>query len=135
MFRRDRDTLDVGGLLSILARLEAADGPVAVPVFDRGLEISRGSARLIEPGRRLIIVEGNYILLDRAPWSDLAPFFDLTVMIDVPEPVLTDRLRARWEHYDLTDDQILHKLEGNDLPNGRCVRDESRPADLVLRQD
>ena len=55
-------------------------------------------------------------------------------MVDVPEPVLADRLRARWSHYDLTEDQIRQKLEGNDLPNGRTVRTRSRPADLVLTQ-
>ena len=50
------------------------------------------------------------------------------------DPVLADRLRARWSHYDLTEDQIRQKLEGNDLPNGRTVRTRSRPADLVLTQ-
>jgi pantothenate kinase len=129
------DTFDVGGLASVLARLRAnTEEVVAVPVFDRDLEISRGSARLITRDRRLIIVEGNYLLLDQAPWSGLAAQFDLTVMIDVPEPVLQARLRNRWAHYDLSEDQILQKLEDNDLPNGRTVQKHSRPADLILRQ-
>ena len=128
------DTFDVGGLASVLERLRSGEETVAVPVFDRDLEISRGSARLIGPEARLILVEGNYLLLDRDPWARLAPLFDATVMIDVPEAVLADRLRARWVHYDLTEDEIAQKLEGNDLPNGRTVRDASRPADYVLHQ-
>jgi pantothenate kinase len=128
------DTFDVGGLASVLDRLRTGAETVAVPVFDRDLEISRGSARLITPGVRLILCEGNYLLLDSAPWDRLAACFDRTVMVDVPEPVLADRLRARWSHYDLTEDQIRQKLEGNDLPNGRTVRTRSRPADLVLTQ-
>lgn len=130
------DTFDVGGLVSVLNRLKnPAETRVAVPVFDRDLEISRGSARIIPDDVKLILVEGNYILLDRAPWDALADTFDLTVMIDVPEDELRRRLRARWEHFGLTEDQIAHKLDGNDLPNGRDVIQGSRPADIIYRQD
>ncbi|MEP2780848.1 MAG: nucleoside triphosphate hydrolase [Pseudoruegeria sp.] len=128
------DTFDVGGLASALERLARQDEVVAVPVFDRTLEISRGSARLIDPDVRLILCEGNYLLLDQDPWRNLAPRFDLTVMIDVSEDVLIERLRARWQGLNLNDEQIREKLEHNDLPNGRTVRSNSRPADLTLVQ-
>lgn len=130
------DTFDVGGLVSVLKRLkDPSETRVAVPVFDRDLEISRGSARIVPDDVKLILVEGNYVLLDRAPWDALADMFDLTVMIDVPEEELRRRLRARWEHFGLTEDQIAHKLDGNDLPNGRDVIQGSRPADIIYRQD
>ncbi|NVO24995.1 nucleoside triphosphate hydrolase [Donghicola mangrovi] len=130
------DTFDVGGLVSVLRRLkDGSETRVAVPVFDRVLEISRGSARIIPDDVKLILVEGNYVLLDRAPWDALDGMFDLTVMIDVPEDELRRRLRARWEHFGLTEDQIAHKLDGNDLPNGRDVIQGSRPADIIYRQD
>ncbi|MEY8882117.1 nucleoside/nucleotide kinase family protein [Donghicola sp. XS_ASV15] len=130
------DTFDVGGLVSVLKRLkDPSETGVTVPVFDRDLEISRGSARIIPDDVKLILVEGNYILLDRAPWNALDQMFDLTVMIDVPEEELRRRLRARWEHFGLTEDQIAHKLDGNDLPNGREVIQGSRPADILYRQD
>lgn len=127
------DTFDVGGLRSTLHRLrDPAEGAVAVPVFDRDLEISRGSARIVPPEARLIIAEGNYLLLDRAPWSDLAPMFDLTVFVDVPEAELRRRLTLRWQGYGLTPDQIGFKLDQNDLPNGRAIIAGSRAADLVI---
>lgn len=128
------DTFDVGGLAATLTRLVAGTDTVAVPVFDRTLEISRGSARLIGPEVRLILCEGNYLLLDRDPWRGLARFFDQTLMIKVPENVLKLRLQARWQGYSLPPGEIDDKLEANDLPNGRTVRSESRPADLVLNQ-
>lgn len=129
------DTYDVGGLRSALLRLRAnEEDAIAVPVFDRALEISRGSARLVPPDARLILAEGNWLLLDEAPWSTLAGLFDLTVMLDVPEAELRRRLTARWEHYGLEPTQIAHKLDGNDLPNGRRMRDNSRPADLTVLQ-
>lgn len=83
------DTFDVGGLRTTLTRLrDPAEGAVAVPVFDRNLEISRGSARIIGPEVRLILAEGNYLLLKRDPWPSLRAHFDATVMIDVPEAEL-----------------------------------------------
>ena len=120
------ETFDVGGLRHTLLRLKSRDEEhVAVPIFDRQLEIARAGARLIAKTTQIIAVEGNYLLLRRAPWSDLSPLFDLTVLIETPADVLRERLTARWRHYNLTPDQIAEKLEGNDLPNGRLVMSES----------
>ena len=128
------DTFDVGGLRSMLGRLRARDEPtVAAPVFDRSIEIARAGGRLIPQSAEIIVAEGNYLLLSRSPWDSLAPFFDLRVLIDVPEDVLRDRLGARWVHYGLTPEGIRAKLEENDLPNGRAVAAESTGADVILR--
>ncbi len=127
------DTFDVGGLRSTLERLrDPSEGAVAVPVFDRKLEISRGSARIIDAGVRLILAEGNYLLFDAAPWRDLHRHFDTTVLIDVPEAELRRRLRRRWEGYGLTEAQIDFKLEQNDLQNGRIVTGQSIAPDYIL---
>lgn len=128
------DTFDVGGLYHTLHRIRARDEDfVAVPVFDRDIEIARAGARMIAATVPVIIVEGNYLLLGRSPWSRLRPLFDVAVLVDVPEPVLRARLAARWAHYNLTDDEIAWKLDGNDLPNGRTVMTESRDADYRLK--
>ncbi len=127
------DTFDVGGLRSTLTCLrDPVEGPVAVPVFDRELEISRGSARIIGAGTRLILTEGNYLLLDADPWRSLHPHFDATVLIEVPEAELRRRLRRRWEGYGLTEAEIDFKLDGNDLPNGRIVATQSITPDYIL---
>ncbi|MBP1805033.1 nucleoside triphosphate hydrolase [Rubellimicrobium aerolatum] len=128
------ETFDVGGLRHTLLRLRANDeDAVAVPVFDRDLEIARAGARLIPASVRIIVAEGNYLLLDRAPWDGLRPLFDATVMIEVPEAELRARLTRRWEQYRLTPEEIAWKLDGNDLPNGRAVRDGSVSAQFVIR--
>ncbi len=125
------DTFDVAGLAHCLARIRAGAAPVAVPVFDRRLELSRAAAALIDPGAAIVVVEGNYLLLDQPPWSDLGPLFDLSVMIAVPEPVLRARLEARWRHFGLGPEAARARIELNDLPNARQVARASRPADLV----
>lgn len=127
------ETFDVGGLRHMLGRLRANDeDAVAVPVFDRAIEIARAGARLIPRSVRVIVAEGNYLLLTRPPWAALRPLFDVTVMLAVPEDELRRRLRARWEGYGLSEAEIAWKLDGNDLPNGRVVMAESAPADFVI---
>ena len=127
------DTFDVGGLRHMLDRLRRDDeGEVAVPVFDRAIEIARAGARIIPRAVRTVVVEGNYLLLDQAPWSALRPAFDLTVLVRVPEAELRRRLTARWEGYGLPPAAVAAKLDDNDLPNGRFVLAHSISPDLVL---
>lgn len=127
------DTFDVGGLRSLLQRISVNIEPeIAVPVFDRDLEISRGSARLIPSTVQIIIVEGNWLLLNDEPWPELKPLFDLTVMMQVPEAELRRRLTKRWEGHGLSADEMADKLDDNDLPNGRRVVRDSCISDLVL---
>lgn len=124
-------TFDVEGLRIMLQRVAADDGDsVAIPVFDRSLEIARAGARVINPEARLIIVEGNYLLLNQPDWSALADGFALTIFLQVPEETLESRLRQRWAH--LSNDQRDAKLNGNDLPNMRLVIQNSRPSDVSL---
>jgi pantothenate kinase len=127
------ETFDVLGLLHMLDRLKRnQEDEIAVPVFDRDLEISRAGARLIPRAIRALIVEGNYLLLDQHPWSGLHAMFDLTVAVETSEDILTQRLVDRWRGYGLSPAEIEAKVEGNDLPNGRYVMTKSKPADFVL---
>jgi pantothenate kinase len=126
-------TFDVDGLAATLGRIKADRGDVAVPVFDRSIEIARAGARIIEAGTRLVIVEGNWLLLEEPGWTDLRRQFDMTVFLDVPEAELAHRLRARWVGYGLDEAGIRAKLEDNDLPNARRVIEGSAPADVVVR--
>lgn len=127
------ETFDVGGLAHTLGRLRRnEEDDVAVPVFDRALEISRAGARLILRRVRHLIVEGNYLLLDVPPWTVLHPLFDTTVAAVVPEAVLRARLVDRWAGFGLGPDEVTAKVEGNDLPNGRFVAANSITAEFVI---
>ncbi len=127
------ETFDVAGYRNLLSRLRAED-EVAIPVFDRALELSRGSADLVTKDHRILVTEGNYLLLNESPWTDLAGFFDLTVFIDVPEAELDYRLLDRWAFYGKTKQEARDWIDGNDMPNIRRVTQGSRAADIVVRQ-
>jgi pantothenate kinase len=126
-------TFDVGGLGAMLGRLAADDGKeIAVPVFDRSLEVARAGADIIPATARLILVEGNYLLLDDPAWAPLRRFFDVTVMLDVPRQVLIERLAARWRGYGMDEARVRTKLEGNDLLNADLVLSKSVAAQFVV---
>lgn len=126
-------TFDVAGLRVTLERLrDKSDEEVFVPVFDRGLELSRAGARAVAPECSLVLVEGNYLLLDLAPWTQLAPFFDVKVMLTTPMAELRKRLERRWRGFGLDGKARRLKLEENDLPNARLVRDKSLLPDYLV---
>jgi pantothenate kinase len=127
------DTFDVAGFSHMLGRLrQNREREIAVPVFDRSIEIARAGARMIPQSVRHIVAEGNYILLKTGDWADLHRHYDTTVLIEVPESELRRRLEARWK--DLPPAEFAYKLDVNDLPNGRLVMTESAEPEFVFRQ-
>lgn len=128
------DTFDVHGLRHMLERLKAnREDAIAVPVFDRQIEIARAGASLIPREVGIVLCEGNYLLLQQSPWDSLKPLFDFTVLVDVDEAELRQRLTARWQGYGLPPDEIRFKVEENDLPNGVAIVTSSFAPDLNLR--
>lgn len=126
-------TFDAGGLAVMLARLHRnEEDAIFVPVFDRDLEISRAGARLIAKTDRIIIIEGNYLLLDHEPWTALARYFDLTVALDIPVDVLEERLVARWIGQGFSPAAALDKARQNDLINAELVRSHGLSGELVI---
>lgn len=127
-------TFDVDGFGAALDRLRADDGrDVAIPVFDRAIEIARAGARIVTPEARLLIVEGNYLLLDDPDWAPLRDRFDATVFLDVPEAEIECRLIQRWEGYGMDEAAVDAKLRENDLPNALLVILRSVPADFRVQ--
>lgn len=126
------DTFDVAGLDSLLQRA-ATVGEIAIPVFDRKLEISRNAAHLIPESCRMVIVEGNYLLLESQPdWRALRLRFDISIMLQVERHELRRRLLERWKLFGYSDDIAERKTTLNDLPNADLVVTRSGQADILL---
>jgi pantothenate kinase len=126
-----KDTFDCRGLEMILQRLRSGEDGVAIPLFDRSLDVSRAGAALVNSAIKYIVVEGNYLLLDSSPWSSLASYFDFTIMISVPRPELERRLIGRWIDLGRSGDEARHWVNSNDLPNVDVVLKESGRADMT----
>ena len=126
-------TFDTAGFAAMLGRL-AAPSPeaVAVPVFDRDLELSRAAAAIVEPHHRILITEGNYLLLDDDRWRPIRDRLDFSVFLDVPFEELRRRLMARWLGHGYGPEEAKEKTEANDLVNARLVLETSVEPDLRL---
>lgn len=126
------ETFDFHGFATTLKRIRANESNVAVPVFDRSIDLARAGADLIQQEIKFIITEGNYLLLDEPPWNSLAEFFDFTIFLDVSIDELEARLYNRWKTHGKTREQAAHWIETNDLPNIRRVLSARRKADYVI---
>ncbi len=126
------ESFDVRGFLDIVQAVRRAGRRGSRSGFRSRSRTLDRLGRAISPQTRLILAEGNYLLLNEAPWTRLAPLFDFTLLVGPPYAVLEERLRARWEHYKLDEEEIRWKLYGNDLPNGERILNGSRPADLRI---
>ena len=125
------ETFDVKGFIKIIRSIRT-EKDMPFPTFDRSGDCVVPKGGHLPASATTVIVEGNYLLLDVAPWNALAKEWDLSVMVDVPLAVLQERLVARWLNYGHDAAGALARAKGNDIPNAQTVIDKSAPADLII---
>lgn len=123
-------TFDGAGFVATLERVRRDDGEVFVPAFDRAADLARAAALRIGPEHRVVLAEGNYLLLDQPPWDAVRELVDLTVLIDVPVAELERRLVRRWLDHGLSPQAARRRAEENDLINARLVVTRSIASDI-----
>lgn len=123
-------SFDAESFVAHLALLRRT-GSVAWPTFDRSREETVPGGRPIEPEVQLVVVEGNYLLLDPPPWNEVHRLLDEVWYLDVPEDVLIPRLVARHE-LARTPEDAWAKVQSTDLPNARLVAASRNRADVVI---
>lgn len=123
-------TFDVAGFRALLQRIGSGEEDVYFPTFDRSLELSRNAARVVTRQHRIILCEGNYLLLDQPLWRDLKPLFDLTIGLRVSLSDLQTRLTERWRIFGKSEQAARDWIEANDLPNIRTVLEQSMEPDI-----
>ena len=79
---------------------------IAIPIFDRDIEIAQAAARVIASSANTILVEGNCLLLDGAPWLDLGKHFSTTIALKSSYETINRRLIERWQHCNYTATEI-----------------------------
>lgn len=126
------ETFDVAGFAALVSRIQAGEKP-AIPGFDRAADAVVEDMHQLGD-EEIILVEGNYLMLDETPWRDLHGFWDLRIWIDVPFDELRRRLIERWLTHGMEAAAAQARAEGNDLPNARRVIAKSIAADIVYEQ-
>lgn len=126
-------TFEGGAFAEFLSSLKSADGPVSGPGYSRAIEDVVQNAFIVAANVRLIVVEGNYLLLATAPWWQVKPLLDLAIFLDLSRPVAKARLlRRHAEHGLFTEDRNLDHVERVDLGNFDVVNRSRSRADMII---
>ncbi len=125
------ETFDADGFLNLINRLKE-NVEVFSPTFDRAQDQAIAGAIEVPATTQVVIVEGNYLMFDEAPWEFLAPLWDLTARLDVPMEQLRARLIQRWLSLNYTRAVATRRAEGNDIPNAERVLKHALPCEINL---
>jgi pantothenate kinase len=127
------DTFDVAGYAHLLERLKREiDDPVYVPGFERTLEQPLAAALVVLPSARLIVTEGNYLLLDEPRWELARRAMDAVWFVASEETIRVDRLVARHVQFGKTPSQARAWVATTDQRNSELVAGTAGRADRVI---
>ncbi|WP_069759769.1 nucleoside/nucleotide kinase family protein [Streptomyces sp. LUP47B] len=135
---RDRkgapETFDAGGYAALLRRLrEETDSDVVyAPGFERVLEQPVAGAIPVPPTARLIVTEGNYLLLGTGAWTRVRTALDEVWFCALDEDERVRRLVARHEEFGKTHEEALAWVRRSDQRNAELVATTRDRADLVV---
>ena len=117
------DTFDSAGYVSLLRRLrdQPADEIVYAPEFRREIEEPIAGAIPVLPQTRLVITEGNYLLLDTGHWAHVAALLDEVWYVDIDDGVRNERLLQRHVDFGRAPAAALAWVAETDEPNARLI--------------
>jgi pantothenate kinase len=139
--RRDRkgapDTFDAAGYVATLRRIRTGTDPVVyAPRFHREVEESYAGEIAVETATtRLVVTEGNYLLLPTGPWGQVAALLDESWYLEPDDELRRRRLAARHEAYGKAPAAARAWALGPDQANAEVVATTRGYADLVVHLD
>lgn len=129
-------TFEGAAFVDFLRTLKTATTAVSGPGYSRKIEDVVDNAFAVAAEVRILVVEGNYLLLAEAPWADVKPLLDYAVFVDVPRDIVKARLLKRHGEEGLfSEERNRAHIERNDLPNYDLVRLSQDRADVVITMD
>ncbi len=116
------DTFDGAGFVALVRRLAEATEPVVyAPEFRREIEEPIAGAIAVRREVSLVVLEGNYLLLDESPWQDLAPLLTETWYLEPAESIRIARLIARHMAFGRDEAQAIGRATGSDQRNAEVI--------------
>lgn len=127
------DTFDALGFVALMARLRSAvDEVVYAPCFDRALEEPIAGAVAVHREVPLVIVEGNYLLIDDGAWGAVRPLLDRCWYLDPGDRIRRARLIARHRAYGRSAAAAREHALGSDERNAHLIAASRGNADLIV---
>ncbi|RKT31478.1 phosphoribulokinase/uridine kinase family protein [Microbacterium sp. AG1240] len=134
---RDRkgaiDTFDGWGFVALLDRLRVeTDHVIFAPSFRRVVDEGVAGEIAIEPAASVVVVEGNYLLADSAPWSGVRDRLDLAWFCRTPAGEREARLVDRHTRHGRTVEAATAWARGVDGANAVLIEATADRADLIV---
>lgn len=124
------DTFDGAGYAYLLERLRDDDGsPVYAPGFDRDLEQPLSAALFVPTSARLVVTEGNYLLLEDHAWPRARAALSQVWFVTGDEQVRHHRLVQRHITFGKARGAAQQWVEATDAPNAAVVEATAARAD------
>lgn len=128
------ETFDVQGFRCLLDRVRHdRKSVIYAPEFRRELEAAIAGSIRIHPGTLLVIVEGNYLLLNTGPWSQIRDMLDESWYLQLPDPTRVSRLIHRHRDHGRSLEEAQAWALGNDERNAAIIRQSISRADVIIR--
>jgi pantothenate kinase len=128
------ETFDADGFVRSLRRLRSEPAATVLwPDFDRTAEETVPDAISIGRDARLVITEGNYLLLTRPPWRDVSGVLDEVWYLDAPREVLRRRLIDRQLLGGRSQAEAVRHVDESDLKNADLVAETRDLANRTFR--
>ncbi|KAF2962865.1 hypothetical protein GQX73_g10714 [Xylaria multiplex] len=135
-------TFDGPAFLSLVKALRepltASSTTIFAPSFDHAVKDPKENDIAVRPGHRIVVFEGNYVVLDKEPWREAAGLMDECWFVDVDFDVARRRLVARHVKAGIARDEeeARKRADENDLVNGRqIVENRIRVHEVVVSRD
>ncbi|MCM2129375.1 nucleoside/nucleotide kinase family protein [Larsenimonas rhizosphaerae] len=132
------DTFDASGYRDLLYRLRTphVDNEVIyAPDFYREIEEPIAASIPVLPEARLVITEGNYLLLQDAPWPQVAELLDEVWYLDVDNEQRETWLIERHMRFGRTEAEAKAWVASTDRPNAERIALTRHRADRIVRWD
>jgi pantothenate kinase len=127
------DTFDSNGFVELLKRVnQEPNKDIYFPVFYRNIEESYAADGVVPAGTKLVITEGNYLLLNNGGWEGVRAELDEVWYIDVDDNLRMDRLTKRHQSYGKNYDDAVAWASGTDERNAELVVKTREKADVII---
>ncbi len=126
-------TFDAEGFVSTVEHIaQHTDECIYAPTFDHGQgdPVDRGVC--IERHHGIVIVEGNYVLLDTEPWNRLRHVCHETWFIDCDIEESMKRVYTRQTRNGTPPRESRHRIETNDRPNAEQIQTTASRAHVCV---
>ena len=126
-------TFEGQAFAEFLERLKGTTEDVPGPGYSRAIEDVVEDQFVVPAAARVLVTEGNYLLLATAPWWRVRPLLDLAVFVTVGRDKARERLLKRHaEHGLFSEEYIREHVDQIDLANYDLVQRSAGRADVVI---